>query len=306
MKNPVFFCHFILLIFISCHAPVNPPPILAGPTEQPIPLDTVENIDLHAIPKGYSYILDTSALDGFIYNWYRLAYSYDYHFFQKEAVLFPFQSFLQDSLGNSYSITFPGLDSMFAWRKNHATFFKRSSLDFKRVVYEGYPEFTFDSMSSGHFDHIAQTDSIIVTYITPCSKADYYFQRTNGRWLLLKSAHRQYALSELKKKPERMFEDFLLRFISDATFQIQHVKFPLKHQRRWVEGKTESSYISKEQWNVWDSQCHMTIYPNFEKKRQEPRQMYLSIRDEGGGGISNCFQKMANTWMLVETFNGSN
>lgn len=298
---------FLLFCLVSCQAP-GAAPSDSGATSPSSPGSALaqDSSNLFALPEGYDFRLDSTRLGSFVYNWYLFAYRYEYQLFQKDMVEFPFPCITRDSFQHSDTLYFSTLESMFDWRKNHLVFFNREQSDIRRALYEGYPEFTFDTMPFSHLDRIPETGSIVVTYIRPWSKADYYFRRSNGRWFLWKSAHRQYARSELKKMPEGMFEDFLLRFISDASFQIQHVKFPLKHQRRWDNAEAETSSRTKEQWNVWDSQCYMTVYPNFGKERPEPSDMYLTVRNEGGGCGWHRFKKVKNSWQLTEELNCSN
>lgn len=263
-----------------------------------------------------AFLLDTLSLKRFDYNWYCFAFQDTYRQFQKDAARFPFECFLQDSSGKKYQTRFSTLEKMVAWRQEFPDIFsnaigRHGPKD--RVVFEGYPRFTFDHTPIEHLQHISDTEEILATYIAPFQKSDYYFRWEKGRWKVFKSAYWQYTGGQLEEMPERRFEDFLLRFVSDVPFRLEHTQFPLRHLDQSAEGDTEvlTPFSKKEEEKraksiIDDHNWFMTIYPNYSRARDETDAMYVNLRSEGGGCFRETFRRIKGQWILTEMLNCSN
>ena len=316
MKNSL-----LLLIFLF-HPACRPSPDAAvkntqvngpGPEEQE---QSSGDTRPKAEPPKEAFHLDTLSLERFDYNWYCFAFQDTYQQFQKDAVTFPFECFLQDSSGNKYQTRFSTLEKMVAWRQEFPDIFsnaigRHGPRD--RVVFEGYPRFTFDNKPIEHLQHISDTDSMLVTYIAPFQKSDYYFRREKGRWKVFKAAYKQYSGDQLKKMPEKRFEDFLLRFVFDVPFRLEHTLFPLKYLNQSAEGDTEVlTPLSKKEEEkraknvIEDHNWFMTIYPDYSKTRDETDAMYVNLRSEGGACFRETFRRIKGQWILTEMLNCSN
>lgn len=263
-----------------------------------------------------AFRLDSSSLERFEYNWYCFAFQDTYRQFQKDAVTFPFDCFLKDSSGNKYQVRFMTLEKMVAWRQEFPDIFsnaigRHGPKD--RVVFEGYPQCTFGTEPTAHPQRMPRTESMLVTYIAPFQKSDYYFRRERGRWKVFKSAHWQYTGGQLEKMPQKRFEDFLLRFVSDVSFRLEHTQFPIKYLRQSAEGDTEVlTPLSKKEEEkraksaIEDHSWSMTIYPDHSGSRDEPDAMYVNLLSEGGGCFRETFRRIKGQWILTEMLNCSN
>lgn len=259
-----------------------------------------------------TYQLDSSVLDRFESTWYCFAFGTYYRKFQKDAAYFPFEYTFQDSFGNKQVLFFPSVDSLVAWRLKKPTFFGAEHGDIDRIMAEGYPSSTFDVSPFEHLKHIPPNDSILVTYITPFSKSDYYFKKENGRWIVFRAAHYQYSVQAIKDLAVNNFEDFLLRFSSDVNYRLDHTKFPLKERTGNLDGEAETvQYRTLKQEKQFAAiqmahvPIYMTIYPNFTKQRKESPDMYLTLKHEGCACGWGRFRKTGYDWALVETLNCS-
>lgn len=316
MRNNFIPFLFLFWVIQSCQSNQNNP---FQPESQAVSESSATNQAPGEVPVANSLSvssqttvrLDTGSLARFDYNWYLFAFGEEYHWFQKDAVQFPFQTTFQDSLGNIRRLLFQSLDSMVAWRMEHSALFGNGQKETDRVIAGGYPDATFDVIPFEHFEHIPPSNSILLTYVEPFFKSDYYFKKENGRWIAFKSSHFQYSSSGIKNLEDKKFEDFLLRFSSDLSYRLQHTTFPLKDKNR-AAGETERVSYRTRQQGEKDARAqsahgfkYMTIYPDYAKNRAEP-DMYLTVKNEGGGCGWSHFSKLNNKWMLVETLNCSN
>lgn len=263
-----------------------------------------------------AFRVDSLSLGEFSYNWYCLAYQDVYEQFQPEAVHLPFQCSVQDSFGGTSNLRFNTIAEMAAWRRAHPQIFLVTNNmrgPQERVVFDGRPECTFDSKPTEHLDHLPDSDKMMLTYIAPFYKGDYFFQKQAGRWKVFRSVHRQYSTAELQKMPEKKFEDFLLRYLSDTSFRLQHTRIPLLYRIVSADGEFEPPvFLSRKKieervrWTNEQMVIYMAVYPNHSGQRAPSDLMYLCLRSEGGACFQSTFRKTGGRWMLSEELNCSN
>ena len=259
--------------------------------------------------------VDSLSLGEFSYNWYCLAFQDVYEQFQPKAVQLPFQCSVQDSFGSTFNLRFSTVLEMAAWRRDRPQIFLANNNmrgPQERVVFDGYPECTFDSKPSEHLQHLPDSDKMMLTYIAPFYRGDYFFQKQAGRWMVFRSVHRQYSTAELQKIPEKKFEDFLLLYLSDTSFRLQHTRIPLPYRRVFDGNESEPpvflsrSRIQGIRRSDEEMEVYMAVYPNHSGQRKPADMMYLCLKSEGGACFQTTFRKTGNRWMETEWLNCSN
>ncbi|MBL7809387.1 MAG: hypothetical protein JNN28_16325 [Saprospiraceae bacterium] len=288
----------------ACTPPVGQQPetktetTLSGQAEAP-----VDSATATVRPPEYTGSADSTRLGDFSYVWYLLVYGTDYHWFQKQAVMFPFQGTVIDSLGNKMSYAFQSMDALMAWRQSQGE--GKNNTDLERIIKEGYPHFTIDSMPFGHLEDNAHADSLQVSYYSYKAQSDYHFVKKNGVWKLRGAAHRMFSSAELAQFEQKQFEYFLLRYMSDPVFCQKHTRSPIKYTRQFADMEPDVSY--KEQRSpVRNDMISMAVYQNGHKGKIDSGNLYQTIRSEGGACGWNLFRKTGSTWMKMEQFNCSN
>jgi hypothetical protein len=100
------------------------------------------------------------------------------------------------------------------------------------------------------------------------------------------------------------FNDFILRFITDSSFQLDRVKFPLKSQQ-WDLDEVDSTRIEKKDWNVvrlfGGEQYRSQIYDNFNKEmRDTDERLFCWEGVENGINVEYRFNRIDGLWYLTE------
>lgn len=298
-----------------------------------LPLDTTPSVKVSS-EAGYQEVEDTTTpkfssvyafLDSvkpycgknihqFASSWYAYAYhGNDYKAFQQFGVVFPFQYVIQDSVGAEKTLILSSVNDFASFRRNQYPGLNAWGLSRfgspRRVVWEGYPHEGYGPDLNGNLSRDFASGEVVVTYLFPKNRVDYYFRRENGIWRVFKRVQKKYSQRELEQVAEESFEGFVLRFISDKQFRLAsirwpHVKYfrqPLQEPQDILSSKEESGFYEEPQEIIL-----MAFYEGFQKDMIENDTMYLRSIDEGGGCYSHHFTKINNRWTLVETWDASN
>jgi hypothetical protein len=159
--------------------------------------------------------------------------------------------------------------------------------------------FTFDyNMDFG--------DKAIFSWIYPSLNQEkgYYFERENGEWYLSKIVYSPLAINS-----QEDFIPFLKKFMSDSTFQLSRVKFPIE-LKTWYDSDEEefadTTYVlNQSDWNFNSIYNGLDSLTNFVYSWDSN----IRIKDEVRlflGGVENgiCvdyyFKIIDNKWYLIK------
>jgi len=246
-------------------------------------------------------------------SWYAYAYGHAYKGFQQFGVFFPFQYVIQDSVGAEKTLILSSVNDFASLRRNQYPGLNAWGLSRfgspRRVVWEGYPHEVYGPDLNGNLSRDFASGEVMVTYLFPKNRVDYYFRRETGMWRIFKRVQKKYSQRELEQLSDESFEGFVLRFISDKPFRLASIRWPhVEYFRQPLQEPKDILSTKEESYFYGDPQeiVLMTCYEGFQKNMIENDTMYLRSKDEGGVNYGHHFIKIKNRWTLIETWDASN
>jgi len=118
------------------------------------------------------------------------------------------------------------------------------------------------------------------------------------------------ALKTDSTKKEK-FEEFILKFMPDSSFQVSRIKFPLKYIKQNEDDGVDSTLIQKKDWIIISfysrDKYRTQTYDNFEKQmRDTDKRLVEFFGLDSGVNKEYKFQRINGFWYLTEYKNISN
>lgn len=271
MKNFILFLAVLLTIPMSCKRTTDEPKKETVRQDSVASADTVVPADTtSALPPKVADEL----FDDFIYSFMKSKR------FQLSRISFPlpFHSHEQSRVLSAREWKF---DPLFSKQETYTVIY-HSEKEMKAEKDTGVSEATFEWI-----------------YLSKKKTKQYFFRRIHGTWML--TGIRE---GDLQQHEDRDFYEFYRKFATSTTFQLNHVKDPLRFKTYDDNSFSQiEGVLDRQQWQDFrpDLPKHTItniVYGSTSKALSHGKRIFTVCSASGGMGCILSFAPYRNSWML--------